>query len=171
MNSFDIYNGKGITIDYKASMGNSQQPERRRETLKGGILQDYEHHNGKKLLAAIKANRREGVKAAIETARMEFIAPTEKNSNKADYDVMVAGLIKYLTTSYDIGDGIIFKKTPIEYCLHIHSNEARAQIEELIEELRKKEGHMTKDKNMQVSSSNDRVATAKARLMAFRENK
>lgn len=77
-------------------------------------------------MKAIRENSKEGVRTAIETARQEFVKPiSKKTSNASDYKDMVTSLINYIEKKYDIGDGPLFLKTPLEYCDHLKAERAK----------------------------------------------
>lgn len=151
-------------------MGNQQAYESK--ALDGGVLQDYEHLSGKKLLAAIKLNSSLRVNEAIEAARVEFVRPTKKKSNSSEYDVLINGMIEYLSKYYDVGEGMLFKKTPIEFCNHCKSFEALQVIESELEKYRsqlQRLSNVTDKPRDRISS--DRAKQAKERLKAFQEKK
>lgn len=142
---------------------------------KQSILEDHEHKSGRRLLASIRVNQRDVTQMAIDCARKEFAKhATGFLSVSLDYDEMSAKLEKYLTRSYDIGDGIIFTKTPLEFCDIIGSSESAAVIRENLQRISmvtngKKDGaHPVGIDNAVVGLvTHDRAALAKARLQAF----
>eukprot|EP01035_Chromulina_nebulosa_P021707 gene21707-28091_t len=158
-------------------MGNGDSSESK--AYKGGILQEYERNSHKKLLAAIKGNSYESTLQAIEYCRLEFVKPTQKASNKAEYDDLILGMIKYLSFPIDVGEGLIFKKTPIEFAEKLKSYESKRALEEKLEYYRKAEMKLDKklDKLTSIVIPNkdeiteERKELAKARLQAFRDKK
>jgi hypothetical protein len=100
------------------------------------LLRDYEHIYGKRLLAAIRLNSREEVERAIDIARREPRAPfsvkinMRRSPERTDFDEMADRMTVYLTKGYDIGDGIFFTKTPLEYCTHLNAPDAAVTIRE-----------------------------------------
>lgn len=103
---------------------------------KPSIFKEYEHKSGRRLIAAIKNNSRQEVEEAIEFCRHEFTRPLSgTTANSSDYDVMHKRLEQYLLSPKDIGDGIIFKKTPLEMCKDKGSHEAGAVILEHLNRL------------------------------------
>ena len=80
-------------------------------------FQTFEHRTGTRLVAAIKADSREDVDAAVEFARREFVTPrTGGVPNPAAFSDSVDGLIRYLTSPKDVGDGPLFTQAPVEFC-------------------------------------------------------
>jgi hypothetical protein len=144
---------------------------------KPSILEDYEHKSGKRLLASIRVNQRDVTQMAIDFARKEFAKhATGFLSVSLDYDEMSAKLEKYLTKQYDIGDGVIFTKTPLEFCDAIGSSESAAVIRENLQRISmvtngKKEGVHPVGIGIENAAvgvvTHDRAMLAKARLQAF----
>ena len=155
------------------AMGNSSSsPPGQSKALDGCILQQYEHKNGKKLIAAIKLNSALRTRQAIEEARVEFIRPTKKTSNEAEYDEMINGMIKYLTQGYNVGDGILFTKSPIQYGEYCKADEAlevvKSELEKYQQMLQRNE-NVTEKPRDRISS--DRAKLAKERLKNFQETR
>ena len=93
------------------------------------IFKEYEHKSGRRLIAAIQANSKEETEAAIDFCRHEFTKPiSSSTANASDFETMHQRLENYLLTPKDIGDGMIFKKTPLELCKDIKSDVAAAVI-------------------------------------------
>ena len=100
------------------------------------IFKEYEHKSGRRLISAIKNNSRQETEDAIEFCRHEFTKPLSgTTANASDYDTMHKRLEQYLLSPKDIGDGIIFKKTPLEVCKDKGSNESAAVILEHLNRL------------------------------------
>ena len=148
----------------------------------------YEHSSGKRLLASIQTNERDVTQAAIDFARKEFTKPISIiTANSSDYDDMSSRMEKYLTKPYDVGDGIIFRKTPLEYCQSIGSLESAAVINENLQKLSSVYRAVKKTKDgKEIESTtppggiesltvgtvtHDRAALAKSRLQAFHASK
>jgi hypothetical protein len=101
------------------------------------IFKEYEHISGKRLIAAIRADSRASTIAAVDFARKEFTKPFSKNtSNVSDYEDMVGKMERYLTKKYDVGDGVVFTRTPLDFARSIRSNQAAAAIEESLAKIR-----------------------------------
>jgi hypothetical protein len=93
------------------------------------IFKEYEHRSGKRLIAAVRANSREAVDAAVEFTRHEFTKPLNSSTaNASDYETMQQRMEQYLLGPKDVGDGIIFKKGPLELATELRSTEAAAAI-------------------------------------------
>lgn len=139
------------------------------------ILEEYEHKSGKRLLASIQVNQRDITQSAIDFARKEFTKHASGFlSVSSDYDEMSAKLESYLTKKYDIGDGIIFTKSPLEYCDSIGSSESAAVIKENLQRVSmvtngKKQGSQPTgiESHTVGPVTHDRALLAKARLQAF----
>lgn len=100
------------------------------------IFKEYEHKSGRRLISAIKNNSRQETEDAIEFCRHEFTKPLSGTiANASDYDMMHKRLEQYLLSPKDTGDGIIFKKTPLEMCKDIGSNESGSVIIEHLNRL------------------------------------
>ena len=95
--------------------------------------------------------------------------PVCSNSNLAEYDDMVEHLKKYLTKAYDVGDGPLFVKSPIDYCKINHANKVERAILQTIDSLAKNiEG--SSSSSIESVVSKERVALAKDRLKQMRNN-
>lgn len=130
-----------------------------------------ESHSGKKLLLAIKANSRSQVEAAIEFAKKERIQSNSGGENhEKQYDDMIYRMLNYLTREYDVGDGILYKKTPIQYARSLVANEAEECIEEAIAKFKKQENTDKVSKTVGKVDA-DRVKTAKERLREFQKKR
>lgn len=169
-------------------MGNSESQEHTPAAPNAmKFFHDYEHKQGKLLVAAIKKNSVADLDKALEVARKEFARPKTSGFNKAQYEEMVMKIIEYLTQSYDIGEGIIFKQTPEVWAKSCQASEAAIWIKTKIEyfEKLKNSSNYPSDVNSSSSSSSsgskvsggdsetggDRAALAKKRLEAFRQGK
>ena len=137
-----------------------------------GMLTEFEHQSGRKLLQAIRNNDPEQTQAAINFAKSECTKPVSSNVNRAEYDDMVAYLIKYLTQEYDIGDGPLFTKSPLAYCKKIYADKAADVITNNLNTL-SQGGRIVKNIVSPTVGeiSKDRVALAKERLKEMRKAK
>lgn len=130
----------------------------------------YENTSGKKLLVAIDLNNKEATQVAIDYCRSEFT----KKSYALDYDEMMEKMENYLTRHYNIGDGIIFRKTPLEYCEHKQAEESALVIKENLQILRGVNRKKCGEENSAGRESatvglitQERAVLAKERLKAF----
>lgn len=148
------------------------------------LFSDHEHRSGKRLLESIQANKGDRTQAAIDFARKEFSMPISSiTSNVSDYEEMSTRMEKYLTKPYDVGDGIIFRKTPLEYCESVKSLESASVIKENLQKLRGVSGIPSKVEKLKEGNAEsiftgienatvrlvtaDRASLAKSRLQAF----
>lgn len=165
--------GKKKAVDRNEKVSSSTQIAtsiRNEAPVNGGVLQSYENKSAKKLLDAIKRDSSKHILIAIESAKVEFIKPTKKAANQAEYDEMVLGMMKYLTRKYDIGDGVLFTKTPLEYCAIMKSQLAKETLESEIEKYKAMESKLdSRDRGS--DSMNARANLAKERLKAFQQTK
>jgi hypothetical protein len=130
-----------------------------------------ESASGRKLLLGIKANSKTQILAAIEIVKKERIkANTGGDSHEKQYDDMIRRMLSYLTGEYDIGDGVLFKKTPIQYARSLAADEAEDCIEEAIEQLKKQENTDKMSKTVGLVDA-DRVRQAKERLKEYQKTK
>lgn len=99
-----------------------------------------------------------------------------KKSHEEDYEMMTQKMSAYLTRKYDVGDGMLFKKTPLELAIAVEANESAELIKYTIGKL-----SQTKEQNHTINTEKspgihtavgnidqDRVALAKSRLQALR---
>lgn len=127
--------------------------------------------SGRKLLLGIKANSKTQILAAIEIVKKERIqANTGGDSHEKQYDAMVRRMLSYLTGEYDVGDGILFKKTPIQYARSLAADEAEQCIEDAIAQLKKEENTDKMSKTVGLVDA-DRVRQAKERLKEYQKTK
>lgn len=151
-------------------MGNSQS-----EGNAMNMFHSYENRNGKLLLAAIKNDCLEEFHIACETARKEFVRPKTRSSNAAGFDDMLQGMYEYLTRPYDIGNGPLFTKTPLQYAEMLKSTKIIGPLTEKIKELEKSKPAIRPVDNVfdgrsGTSDSSHRANIAKDRLRAFQKN-
>lgn len=156
-------------------MGNTPTP-----AIPEMLLKDYEHKTAQRLIRGIKANSRRQLEEAFDSARKELLSNNTKLAHDKEFENMVKNMIAYLTRGYDVGDGALFTKTPLEIAREYHADVAIEFIEEKIAHLQKSEvGAKEIDKrgiNVPATSSagrvdKDRVALAKERLKQFQAEK
>lgn len=140
-----------------------------------GLFKEYESNTGTMLIRAIKSNSRIQVEKAIEFARKELATPNLKKTHDEDYELMREKMNLYLTRKYDIGDGMLWKKTPLELAAMVEAVEAMEAIKESLLKLShtKEQKHINMDKAPAIQAAvgnidQDRVALAKSRLQALR---
>lgn len=133
-------------------------------------LEPSEYMSGKKLLNGIKANSPDQIEAAIEICKKERIQGNSGTNHEKQYDVMHQKMTNYLTGKYDIGDGVIFKKTPLEYAKSLANDEAVRCLERAIRDLEMTENKDKMTKTVGLVTS-DRAATAKDRLREFQKTR
>lgn len=141
-----------------------------------GKFKEFEHLSGKKLLAAIRSDNEDGASDAIEFARQEYIKPVAgsmaKASNLSGYEDMTKGMVAYLTREYDVGDGIVFKQTPLEYARAKKAKKVEQIIEKSILDLERLMGINAAKTSYSVGEvTKERVEEAKARLQAIRDTR
>lgn len=156
-------------------MGNTPTPG-----IPDMLVKDYEHKTAQRLIRGIKANSRRQMEDAYDSARKELLSSNTKLAHDKEFEIMVKAMLSYLTRGYDVGEGAIFTKTPLEIAKEYHANEAIAFIEEKLEYLQKSEvgGAEVKKRGINVPSSTstgridkDRVAQAKERLKQFQNER
>lgn len=158
-------------------MGNSATP-----SIPAALKRDYEYLTGQKLIRAIKANSRPQLADCVDLARKELKSNNVKLAHDKEYEYMVKQMILYLTRGYDVGDGVLFTKTPLEIAEMNHSDVAIAFINETLSQLNRNEigSKILADRGVSgitpVSATigavdKDRVAQAKERLKAFQQDK
>ena len=134
-------------------------------------LLSFEYVSGRLLLAAIRNDSEADVIKAIEAARKEFVKPVNgKKSNSSDFRDMVDCLTKYLTKPYDIGEGLLFPLTALEYCARLKSFKCEAAIRDKLKELQKQRSGDSTQQGRRVKQSTDaslRADEARERLRKF----
>jgi len=84
-------------------------------------------------------------------------------------------MLIYLTKKYDTGQGMMKKRTPIEYAEELGADEVKGLLKDTIKDLESKSIALP-DSNVTVASecarsTSDRVLLAKARLEAFQDTR
>lgn len=155
-----------------AIMGNSMNP--------GELLKEHEYQSGQKLIRAIKANSRSQIESCMAIVKQELMSTTRSMAHDKDYEHVLTKTRQYLTRGYNIGDGVIFTKTPLEIAEMHNSDEAIACINELLDQLQRREDatkvNAASTRSSDKSSSGGaidkaRVAEAKERLKAFQQER
>lgn len=140
------------------------------------LMKEYEHSSGKRLLRAIRANHAGNVRDAIEVAKKELLSNDRRKSHDQDYDNMIKKMTIYLTQKYDIGDGILFGKTPLELAESLFADEAIRAIQDELSILSKNKvaADILEQKGGQVRESpsvgkvdKERAVQARERLKEF----
>lgn len=159
----------------KTKMGNTPTP-----AIPEMLLKDYEHKTAQRLIRGIKANSRRQMEESYDAARKELLTANTKVAHDKEYEIMVKSMIAYLTRGYDVGDGMVFTKTPLEIAREYHADEAIAFIEEKLEQLQKSEvgSKEVSKRGVGVAPTSsagkvdkDRVAQAKDRLRQFQNER
>lgn len=139
------------------------------------LFKEYESSTGKLLIKAIRNNNQKQVAEAIETARKQLATPNMSKTHEDDYNHMTSKMAQYLTQKYDVGDGMLYKKTPLELAISVESNNTIEYIKDVIFSLThtKYESHINLDKAPCIKAAvgtvdQDRVALAKSRLQELR---
>lgn len=143
------------------------------------LFKEYEVSTGKLLFKAIRANSKKLVAEAIDVARKELANPNIRKNHEEDYIRMTEKMNTYLTRKYDVEEGFLNWKTPIEYAKDLGSEEVIPYIEEMIIQLNQKsdkERAVNLDRAPSIKAAvgtvdADRVALAKARLQELRNKK
>jgi hypothetical protein len=148
------------------------------------LLKEREYNTGKKLFQAISHNSAEKIEECINFAKKE-IKPDLNGKPEEDFELMKSKLTAYLTRKYDIGDGFLFCKTPVEYATSLNANFAINALNDAIARLIRHnkpskasnifsfDNKNKIDNNIEVQPSfsngvdSDRVNLAKERLKSF----
>ena len=139
------------------------------------LFKEYECSTGKMLLKAIRVNSQKQVEEAIEFARKQLINPSLKKSHDEDYQFMTQKILQYLTRKYDVGDGFLSWKTPVEYAMSTGANHTLDYLKDTIIKLGRTDNakRINAEKSPSISAAvgtidGDRVALAKSRLHTLR---
>lgn len=147
------------------------------------LLKEYEYNTGQKLLRAIKANSRTQMKECLDFVKEEIRSQnkTSKLAHDKDYENMMKKVTLYFTRGYDIGDGVIFTKTPLQYAESLQSDQAIAFLNDTLAELSRNEtaskviedkrAVVVKEQSFMGKVDRDRVNQAKDRLKAFQNER
>jgi len=140
------------------------------------FMKEYEHNTGKLLLKAIRNDCKQQVENAVDFARKQLATPNMKLSHDEDYAIMTQKMTAYLTRKYDVGDGMLWKKTPVELAMAVEAHETVEYLKETILKLSqtKEQRHINTDRAPAIQAAvgnidQDRVALAKSRLQALRK--
>ena len=142
---------------------------------------DKEHIHGQKLIRAIKANSRAQLEECMEIAKKETLTNNLKSAHDKDYETMIKKMTLYLTRGYNVGDGVLFTKTPLQIATELGCDQSIAFINEKLAELSKVDlaTKVMEDKRATMPASHsaigrvdrDRVNQAKERLKAFQNER
>jgi hypothetical protein len=158
-------------------MGNSTAA-----TLTSGIMKEYEYNTGQKLLRAIKANTRTQMQECMDTVREEIKSQSKTTmiAHDKEYDNMIKVTL-YFTRGYDVGDGVIFTKTPLQYAEQLKSDQAIDFINRVLADLSRndvantvmveKGAKVVTEQSFMGKVDKDRVQQAKDRLKAFQNDR
>lgn len=152
----------------KSAMGNVE--------MSTNLFKEYESSTGKLLIKAIRNNSQKHVSDAVEFARKQLATPNMNKSHQEDYNEMVSKMMLYLTRKYDVGDGMLYKKTPLELATSVEANEGVIEfLKETIFSLThtKQESQINLEKSPCIKAAvgtvdQDRVSLAKSRLHVLR---
>lgn len=153
-------------------MGNKLNP------IPESLTKEYEHIAGKKLIRAVKSNLPAQLEESYELAKSELLPKSKSTAHDKEYETMVTKMITYLTRGYNIGDGILFTKTPLEIAEEYHADQSIRWINTKLEYLQKNEvgRKLLEDKEIKVKSTSavgpvdrERVHSAKERLKQFQK--
>jgi hypothetical protein len=140
-------------------------------SFSSALTGEFEHRSAKKLLTAIRVDDPALAQKAIDSAKAEFSRPVSSNSNRADYDDMINEMKNYLTRQYDVGDGPLFTRSPVEYAKHLKAQKVEQVITRNIMELEGLIPGSGPKFNQAVGEvTHERAALAKARLQAFNKD-
>jgi hypothetical protein len=143
------------------------------------LVKEYEHIAGKKLIRAIKANSKMQMEESYEMAKKELLPKSKTSTHDKEYENMIKQMTLYLTRGYNVGDGVLFTKTPLEIAKEFHADQATEFINKALEQLNKNEiaAEILKEQGLKVTSTSvvgsvdrDRVQTAKERLKQFQSD-
>jgi len=142
-----------------------------------GLVKEYEYQSGEKLIRAIKADSRQQLDACMDFIKQEFISQSRKMAHDKEFEMLQQIIKNYLTRGYDIGDGVLFTKSPLEIAELNHAQVAKAFIIEKLENIKRFETLSTTSSNATSNRSTggaidkSRVAEAKERLKKFQEER
>mmetsp|Transcript_30515 Transcript_30515/g.51545 ORF Transcript_30515/g.51545 Transcript_30515/m.51545 type:complete len:154 (+) Transcript_30515:119-580(+) len=146
--------------------------------ITSNLFTEYESTTARRLLTGITNKNLKQVEDAVEYARKQHIIPNLKKSYSEDYADMTEQMLIYLTRKYDVGDGILFKKTPIQYAQKLAADDIVAFLNDTVIRLERKDNSKVINQELSPATSAavgeidaDRVSLAKARLMKIRNDK
>jgi hypothetical protein len=148
-------------------------------SVSDALFKEYESTTGKLLLRGIRNNNKKQVTDAIDFARKELATPNMKKTHEQDFAYMTQKMTAYLTRKYDVEEGILHWKTPLDYAKSLGSELVIEVLENMILQLAQKtndEKEVNIDKAPSIKAAvgkvdADRVALAKARLQEMRNKK
>jgi hypothetical protein len=148
-------------------------------SVSDALFKEYESTTGKLLLRGIRNNNKKQVTDAIDFARKELATPNMKKTHEQDFAYMTQKMTTYLTRKYDVEEGILYWKTPLDYAKSLGSDLVIEVLENMILQLTQKtndEKEVNIDKAPSIKAAvgkvdADRVALAKARLQEMRNKK
>jgi hypothetical protein len=135
------------------------------------MLSTPEYKSGKILFNGIKSNSRFQILEAIDTVKKENIRASSGEDHETKYDDMIQKMTNYLTGQYDVGHGILSKKTPLEYAHSLAADQAIRCLEEAIASINKQENSDVKVSKTVGTVDTQRVKQAKERLREFQKEK
>ena len=143
------------------------------------LFKEYESSTGKMLLRGIRNNNQQQVADAVDFARKQLAQPNLKKNHEEDYRRMTEKMTAYLTRRYDVGDGVLHWKTPVDFAESLGSHLVIEYLKDTIYQLGQKvdrERTVNVDKAPAIKAAvgtvdSDRVSLAKARLKEFRDKK
>ena len=84
------------------------------------------------LLQGIRADSKKQLQSAIDLARSDLKKTHMHLDHDQEYVLMIEKIAKYLTKSYDIGEGILHKKTPIDYATELNKKGYKNIISQIL---------------------------------------
>lgn len=159
----------------KSEMGNT--------SLKPGeLLKEHEYQSGQKLIRAIKANSPNQLESCMSLVKQELMSTTRSMAHDKEYEYIQTKTKQYLTRGYNVGDGIIFTKTPMEIAEMYTADQAAAYLRDQLDQIQRRENSMKVNASTVPNNANEksssvgvvdkaRVAEAKERLRAFQQEK
>jgi hypothetical protein len=99
-----------------------------------------------------------------------------------EYEYILMKTKQYLTRGYNVGDGVIFTKTPLEVADMYSADQATAYMRDQLDQIQRRENSMKVNASSIPINTNEkaatvgvidkaRVAEAKERLRAFQQEK
>jgi hypothetical protein len=107
-------------------------------SVKKALYIGLEYNTGKLLLKAIRMDDEFTFKKAVDTAKKELQEQARNDIEKEhdeDFETMNERMIQYLTRPYDIGEGILGKCTPDQFCVKNEASSVKLRLRDLLREL------------------------------------